>query len=247
MKDDPAHLADELFSQALAQNFLPFQTGLLPPHLGRELFGVTRNNLRRLGVAGDEHAQDVLSMAMIDAHGFLRRHPDVEIQQPRGWLHKVCRSAASRYAESLRPNNGATLTPLLDGEIPLEDDSPFACDDSILQLVREAIDALRPHYRRYLILELVDGASPEEIREELAITSDGYFRKLKCVALQALKKELRRRGDLRLERQRPPRGTKAPRGSQRRRKAMPSEDSSEARLCARDLGEREETVMEGSG
>jgi DNA-directed RNA polymerase specialized sigma24 family protein len=188
---DPAHIANDVVREALS----PFFHGHdhpLPDNLGRELYCTLRGKLHRAGLGGDDHAQEIFSMALVDACDYLKRHSAKDVRLPRPWLHRICYTAFCHYLESLRPKDAPTLTPLLEGEVGLQVDAPVASEERIMEMVREEIERLAPRFRRFLWLDLVEMLPPEEIQELLGVT-EAYFRKLKCQALAALKDALEKR------------------------------------------------------
>jgi DNA-directed RNA polymerase specialized sigma24 family protein len=186
---DPAHVADEVVRKALS----PVLREAIPPNLGREVYCKIRRRLRSEGLAGDDHAQEVFSLAMLDACEYLHRHSGNEIRHPRGWLHVVANHATLRYLREFKPKNTTDLEPLLRGEVQCEPDSSFASDEGVLKLVRETIEDLPPRYRQLIWLDLGERLSPGDIRRRMRISTDGYWRKLKSEAFSALREALEKR------------------------------------------------------
>jgi DNA-directed RNA polymerase specialized sigma24 family protein len=63
-------------------------------------------------------------------------------------------------------------------------------EERILQLVREAISSLPPRFQEFIVLDLVERREPQEIRKKMKISSESYFRKIKCEAFFALRAAL---------------------------------------------------------
>jgi DNA-directed RNA polymerase specialized sigma24 family protein len=186
---DPAHVADELVEKALS----PFFSEGMHPHLGHEVFCKLRKRLRLEGLPGDDHAEEVFSLIILDAYEYLNRHSGAEIRHPRGWLHAVSHNATLRYLQEVKSKNLKALMPVLHGEVACKPGASLASEESVQQFVRDAIRGLPPRYRQLIWLDLVETLPASEIRRSMNIGTDGYFRKLKSEAFSALRRALEER------------------------------------------------------
>lgn len=177
-------------ANTMVQALTPYVAEALPPDLGREIYLSIRRRLRT-----DEHADEVFQQVVVSAYSYLERHKDhqIHIRHTWGWLHRISVNATWRYLkmrsiERSRFETSTTtdLTELLEGKSQLPDDD--SADTNIdLDLVHRAIASLRPSYQKVLRLQSVESLPDSEIQQRMGISSNAYFRKLKCEALKALR------------------------------------------------------------
>ena len=184
---DATFAADRIVGEA----FAPFFSEGLPSGLGREILLTIRRRLRAAGrYLDDEHADEVFQRVVVEAYVYLVRHGGHEVRHVRGWLHSVSLRATRFYlSEQSRfdPLTSFSLNAAVDVEVQPSDDAKN------LERIGEAIRSLRPRYQELMRLELVAGLSPTQIQERMSISSNAYFRKLKCEAYKALREEIARR------------------------------------------------------
>jgi DNA-directed RNA polymerase specialized sigma24 family protein len=176
-------LADRLVS-SLSEYF----DDRLPPSLGREAYGLIKKQLRRAGLFDDCHAEEVLSMALTDAIGYLRRHEGgAGIRQPRAWFHTLCRHTCSKYLRRHVTSGTSYAYPLwMEAEAELLSDASLS-EEHIFTVLRQALKHLRARQQQFIVLELVECLPPAKLREVMQLPSDGAFRKLKHEAFTALR------------------------------------------------------------
>lgn len=179
---DPAHRANTLFHEA----FAPFFEDPLPPDLGRELFRTGLKQLHAQGLHNEQDGEEVFSRMMMNALDHLRRNGASSIRNPRAWFHAICRNAVRRYVAETVQQDALTFDMLLGGERNLLDTGLYS-EERILKLIRHAIQDLPPRYKEFILLDLEQALSPQEIQEQMEIRSYGYFRKLKHEAFSALR------------------------------------------------------------
>jgi DNA-directed RNA polymerase specialized sigma24 family protein len=184
---DPAHAANLILEEVLT----PFFPGALPPFLGREIYMTIRRRLQASRRADRDHADEVFQRTVVNAYLYLERNGGRNVRHTRGWLHRISVNATSRYLAELsgtEPLPSSPFNSLIEGEIQLGDNA----DAVDLELVREAFGELRPRHQELIRLELVEGLPGEEIQRRMGISSNGYYRKLKCEALKALRASISR-------------------------------------------------------
>lgn len=186
---DFAYVADRIIGGA----FAPFFSEELPPYLGREILLAIRRRLRVAGrYLGDEHVDEVFQRVVVEAYSYLARHGSNEVRHVRGWLHRISiRVTRSYLLEYFRFDSLTTssLNAAVDSEIQPLDDS----NDELLRRVSEAINNLKPRYQEVVRLDLIERLPSAEVQERMRIASFAYFRRLRCEALKALRKEISRR------------------------------------------------------
>lgn len=186
---DPAHAANLMVEQVLT----PFFPEALPPCLGREIYATIRKRLQASHRADREHADEVFQRTVFNAYLYLVRNGGRKVRHTRGWLHRISVNATSGYlaeiSETAPPPTFSSSSPLdflIEGKAQLGDNA----DAVDLERVRKAFAALRPRHRELIRLEMVEGLEDEEIQKRMKIDSNGYFRKLKCEAMKALRAKL---------------------------------------------------------
>jgi len=186
------HVADTI----VRETFTPYFLETLPPCLGREIYLSIRRRLRTESYLSDEHADEVFQRVVVSAYSYLARHGGHKIRHTRGWLHRISVNATLRYLKERSKERSrfetpttTNLTELLEGESQLPDDD--SADNNIdLDLVHRAIDNLRPRHQEILRLQMVESLPDPEIQQRMSISSNAYFRKLKCEATKALRAAL---------------------------------------------------------
>jgi len=180
-------------ANTMVQALTPYVAEALPPGLGREIYLSIRRRLRTESYQSDEHADEIFQRVMVNAYSYLAQHEGQEIRHSRGWLHRIRVNTTLQYLkerskERDRFDTSTTtdLTELLEGKSQLPDDD--SADTNIdLDLVHRAIASLRPSYQEVLRLQSVESLPDSEIQQRMGISSNSYFRKLKCEALKTLR------------------------------------------------------------